>query len=513
MNNRFKALTQERADLIKEQKSLFDGAATTLTDEQKQRDDAIVARLDVLAGDLAREERQRKYEREAPAVQAYTPTLDRDSPEGLAALQANILAYDQEAHPSIGRSNRSHARRSGKATADDLFAKVPWRVRESDGSVTLPGDISGISGGDMRAAVMPFQTFGENLMAAMAFEKGQGLPTAYRQYEANTWKIVAATGLNQQVGSEGGILVQTDFIAGLLTPLHETGPFTSVARNIPVSADSNGVVLNAVDETSRLTGSRWGGVQGYRIAEAGTILPTMPKFRRMELRLKKYGVLAYSTDELLKNTAALESVITQAAGEELSFMANDDLLNGLGAFGPLGALNAGGANKIAIQIAIESGQSLAASALLNANLNKMWKTMLARYRANAVWYINAELEPWLDVLTIPAGVAAIEPRYVNYGPDGVMRIKGKPVVVTEFNAAPGTVGDIVLANFADDYVTIDKGGVQYATSIHVQFVTDQTAFRFIYLYDGQPTLNGPVTPYKGTAGFKQSAYVALAARV
>ena len=37
-----------------------------------------------------------------------------------------------------------------------------------------------------------------------------------------------------------------------------------------MSADANGVVLNAVDETSRATGSRWGGVQGYRIAEAGT---------------------------------------------------------------------------------------------------------------------------------------------------------------------------------------------------------------------------------------------------
>jgi glycosyltransferase involved in cell wall biosynthesis len=87
---------------------------------------------------------------------------------------------------------------------------------------------------------------------------------------------------------------------------------------------------------------------------------------------------------------------------------------------------------------------------------------------------------------------------------------GKPVIVTEFNAVPGTVGDIVLGRFADDYTTIDKGGVQYATSIHVQFLTDQTAFRFIYLYDGQPTLNGPVTPYKGSN--TQSAYVALETR-
>lgn len=506
MTKRYQALIQERADLLKEQKAIFAGDAA-LTDDQKKRDDAIVARLGDLGGDIAREERQRQYEREAPAAVVFQPAVDPNSPEALEALEATILSYDRQAHPSTGR--RSHATRSTNAAGELVHYAASLRPGPGDGA-TLSGGLGDITGGDMRAAVMPFQSLGENLMAAMAFEKGQGLPTAYKQYEANTWKIVAATGLNQQVGSEGGILVQTDFIAGLLTPLHTTGPFSSQAKNIPVSADANGVVLNAVDETSRATGSRWGGVQGYRLAEAGTLTPTMPKFRRMELRLKKYGVLAYSTDELLKNTSALDAVVNQAAGEEISFMANDDILNGLGTFGPLGALNAGGANKVAVQVAIEAGQILATSALVNANLNKMWQRLLPRYRANAAWYINSELEPWLDVLTIPAGVAAIEPRYVNYGPDGAMRIKGKPVIVTEFSAAPGTVGDIVLANFADDYVTIDKGGVQYATSIHVQFLTDQTAFRFIYLYDGQPTINGPITPYKGSN--KQSAYVALAAR-
>lgn len=502
---RYQQLIQERADLVKEQKAIFAGDGA-LTDAQKQRDDAIVARLGDIAGDIAREERQRQAEREAPAAVAFAPQLDPDGPEALEALQATILTFDRQAHPSLGR--RSHASRATNAAGE--LAKYAARLQPGPGDgVTLSGGLGDITGGDLRAAAMPFRTLGDNLMAAVGLAKGYDTPTAYKQYEANTWKIVAATGLNQQVGSEGGILVQTDFIAGLLTPLHTTGPFSSQAKNIPVSADANGVVLNAVDETSRATGSRWGGVQGYRLAEAGSLTPTMPKFRRMELRLKKYGVLAYSTDELLKNTAALESVINQAAGEEISFMANDDILSGAGTAGPLGALVAGGATKVAIQVAIEAGQNLT-NAVVNANLNKMWQRLLPRYRANAAWYINSELEPFLDVLTIPAGVAAIEPRYVSYGPDGIMRIKGKPVVVTEFNAAPGTVGDILLASFADDYVTIDKGGVQYATSIHVQFLTDQQVFRFIYLYDGQPTINKPITPYKGSN--TQSAYVTLAAR-
>jgi hypothetical protein len=46
-------------------------------------------------------------------------------------------------------------------------------------------------------------------------------------------------------------------------------------------------------------------------------------------------------------------------------------------------------------------------------------------------------------------------------------------------------------------------------SIHVQFLTDQTAFRFIARYDGQTALASAITPYKGTATY--SPFVTLSA--
>ena len=440
----YQALLQERADLVKEAKGFFAAATAEgrdLTEAEKQRDDAINERLTALAGDITREERRREWER------TVAPTVP----------DANVQAVQR-------------------------------------------AQISGVR--DL-AAERPFASLGENLQAARQFALTHQLPPAYQGYQANVQQMYAATGLNENVGSEGGILVMTDFVAGLLTPLHEEGPFTTRTRNIPVSADANGIVIKAVNETSRATGSRWGGVQGYRLAEAGTLTSSKPAFRDMTLKLKKYGVLAYTTEELLRDSAALEAVIGQAAGEELSFMANDDILNGLGVAGPLGILNSGAL----ISVTKETGQ--AAATVVNANLVKMWQRLHPRHRANAVWYINSEVEPQLDQLSIPAGASALEPRYVTYGPDGVMRIKGRPVVVTEFNAALGTVGDIVLADLGD-YVTIDKGGVQAASSIHVQFLTDEQVFRFIYRYDGQPALNSAITPYKGTN--TQSAYVALATR-
>ena len=464
MSKLYKALIQERADLTKEQKALFsaaDASGVELTAEQKQRDDAIYARLQELAPEIERQERRRENERTAVAVDISDAS---DAGDPVTALKAETLG-------------RAAAYRAG----------VPY-----------------ISGGDVRAAAKPFRSLGENMLEAVRFAQHKEKSIAYRQYEANVQKMLAATGLNETVGSEGGVLVQTDYVAGVLRPLHDVGPFTSRARNIPVSTDANGIVLFGVDETSRANGSRWGGVRGYRVAETGTLTKSQPAFRKIRLELKKYGVLGYSTDELLRDASAMESVFAQAAGEELSFMANDDLLNGDGNAGPLGVLNAGAL----VSQAKESGQ--AAATVVNANLVKMWQRMHPSYRANAVWYINSEVEPQLDQLSIPVGAAALEPRYVAYRPDGVMTIKGKPVVVTEFNAALGTVGDIVLANFADDYITIDKGGVQYATSLHLEFLTDQMAFRWIYRFDGQPVHASAITPYKGSN--TQSAFVALATR-
>jgi HK97 family phage major capsid protein len=88
---------------------------------------------------------------------------------------------------------------------------------------------------------------------------------------------------------------------------------------------------------------------------------------------------------------------------------------------------------------------------------------------------------------------------------------GRPVIPIEYAATLGTAGDIMLADLSQ-YVMIDKGAIQSATSIHVKFLYDETAFRFVYRVDGQPAWNAPLTPFKGGAGSTQSPFVVLATR-
>jgi hypothetical protein len=56
---------------------------------------------------------------------------------------------------------------------------------------------------------------------------------------------------------------------------------------------------------------------------------------------------------------------------------------------------------------------------------------------------------------------------------------------------------------------IQKGGIQGASSIHVQFMTDETTFRFVYRVGGQPAWASAVTAFKSSASI--SPFVALAA--
>ena len=61
----------------------------------------------------------------------------------------------------------------------------------------------------------------------------------------------------------------------------------------------------------------------------------------------------------------------------------------------------------------------------------------------------------------------------------MLRIKGRPVIPIEYCSAVGTVGDIILADMSQ-YVTISKGSLESAMSIHLRFDYAEEAFRFIF---------------------------------
>lgn len=125
-----------------------------------------------------------------------------------------------------------------------------------------------------------FSSFGEQLMAVYRAAAPGG-----RTDERLSTR--AALGANETTPSDGGFLVQQDFVTELLKRTYETGILASKVKKIPISANANSLKINAVDEESRANGSRWGGIQTYWEGEAEELTASKPKFRQMELTLKK----------------------------------------------------------------------------------------------------------------------------------------------------------------------------------------------------------------------------------
>jgi len=351
-------------------------------------------------------------------------------------------------------------------------------------------------------ADVPFASLADQFRAVKMFTLTNGQQTAPRLRYLDSIKV-GPLGGNESIPAEGGFLIDPTLTSEILMPMHDVGPFTSAVRRLPVGTNSNFGWLNGVNEVSRVAGSRWGGVLGYRMAEAGTKTPTKPAFRRINWELKKFAVLVYGTDELLQDAAMFSTVVRTGASEELSFMANDDILNGDGAAGPFGILQA----PCLVSVAKEANQT--ADTIVYENLLKMWARILPRSASKSAWYVNSDCKPQLHKLALAVGTAALPAQFVSYANDGGLTIFGRPVIVNEFSATIGDQGDIMLADMSE-YLFWEKGGVQEASSIHVAFLTDETVFRLVYRCDGQPALNAPLTPYKGSA--TQSPFVVLDAR-
>lgn len=305
-----------------------------------------------------------------------------------------------------------------------------------------------------------------------------------------------ATGLNEAIPSQGGFLVPETIAAGLYERMYKVGQILPLVQRDPV--EGNSMVMNAVDETTRVNGSRHGGITTYWLEEAGSVTPSKPKFRQISLKLKKVGALVYATDEQLEDVRFMSSWLQRVVPDELRFATEDAIYNGDGVGKPLGVMNSP---------ALVSVTRVDGSKVQYADVINMWARRWAGVN-DYVWLVNQDVMPQLDQL-IHNGTGSIPPRFVDYDAEGAMRMKGRPVIEVEYAQTLGTAGDILLWS-PSSYQLIDKAsGIQSAASIHVAFTTAEQAFRFIYRVDGEPLWNSALTPFKGSN--TQSPMVALSA--
>lgn len=367
-----------------------------------------------------------------------------------------------------------------QVASDAADAAVKKYAAESQPDI-LAGVLIDVVGdeSDRAAKGNPFKSAGEFFSAV----KNAATDPSSIDKRLNTLK---ASGMNEAIPSQGGFLVTQDIASGIMTNMWGTG--TVLSKFNPINVSGNGMVFNIVDEASRADGYRQGGILGYWLAEAGTKTATKPTFRQLSLKLKKVAALCYATDELLDDATALESWITNNVPTELRFQVEAAIINGNGVGKPQGILQSNAYYELA---------RVDANEIDATDVSNMWAH---RYLGanDYVWFINPMIFPQLQTMSVGQMPVYTPPGGFSAMPYGFLF--GRPVIETEYNPSLGISGDILLAS-PSQYALISKGGVQTASSIHVQFVTDETAFRFVYRVDGASTWNAKVPSYYASSDY------------
>lgn len=307
-----------------------------------------------------------------------------------------------------------------------------------------------------------------------------------------------ATGANSSTPSEGNALVGTDHSMMVWEIAQAISRILGLTRKLPITGKTNKLRLPTVNEKSRVNGSRSGGMALAWLDEAQTFPQSRPEFADRLLIAKLLAGVLYVSNELLSDSPAFNSWFPVAVGRELAFMTEDSILNGTGAGQPLGLLR----SDALITITPESGQ--AAGTLRAENCARMAARLWsASYDSpGTAWVTSNDGFYQLESQRKANGTPLVE--YVG----GQRLIMGWPVIVSEHAQPLGSVGDLILADFGEYIISERESGI--VGSIHLRYLSDESALRVKTRVDGQLGWSSPVIPKTG--GATQSPAITLDAR-
>jgi HK97 family phage major capsid protein len=293
--------------------------------------------------------------------------------------------------------------------------------------------------------------------------------------------------------SQGGYLVPEEFSRNILSRSLEESIVRPRANIQPMISNR---ITFAADVDNDHSTDYFGGVTIYRTGEGNAKTPKNPTYARISLTLHKVTGLCHVTDELLEDSfLAVEADVTRKFAQAISFVQDDDFLNGTGVNMPVGVLN--GANPALITVDAIAGQG--AATIIAENIRDMWARMYPAGQSRAIWVANIETFPQLYGMAIAVGAGGV-PVWMpanSVAGQPYQTLMGRPLIFTEKCQALGTAGDIALIDFSQ-YKIGEKGGLQVATSIHFKFDYDEQSFRFVLRYDGAPTWLSALTPKRGS---------------
>ncbi|MGV1045158.1 phage major capsid protein [Limnohabitans sp.] len=449
MSKQLRELQARKATLVKDARALTDIA---VSEERDMTDEELVA-FNVLKA----------------KIEAASAAIDREAALiAEEAQMANVVNVAHSAHSTI-----SHGQKATVISVTDNLEADPKHGFKSVGDFLKT----------VRQAQNPGAAIDDRLLV------GSGRNA-----------VAPATFGSEGSAQDGGFLVPPQFAQEIFQLSLGEDSLLPMTDNVEITGNT---MAFPKDETTP-----WGtnGIRAYWQGEAASAVGTKPVLGLSTLRLKKLMALVPVTDELLDDTNALSTYLPDKIATSIRWKTNESILFGSGTGLPVGCMT----NATTVTVAKESGQTT--QTLLAQNLAKMISRLPPGSFGKAVWIVNNDVLPALFTLMLgnypiylPTGLNVGSIQVSPYG-----TLLGRPVFVSQHANSFSAAGDVLLADLSY-YQTITKaGGMQTATSMHLYFDADLTAFRTTFRMDGQSKIAAPISPAKGST--TMSPFVQLGAR-
>lgn len=422
-------------------------------------------------------------EQRATAIKGMRSLLDTAASESRELTTEEVEQYDgmmasvEKLDKDIEREQKLEALEASAAQAQPAAA-----ARQRAG-VTPPGP----------EASREFENFGEFMFAVRFNPNDQRLAAAWQDFDIRGEQ-------RMDTGSAGGFAVPTQFRAQLLSVEGTPAVIRPRATVIPAGTPPDAAItMPALDQTGDVPDNVYGGVMVDKTAEGGEKPESEFTLRQITLEPQEFSGYLESTDKLLRNWSAASGLIQNLFRNAMLAKEDHEFLKGNGVGGPLGILNAGATYMV---------NRDAASTIVFDDILNMLSRLLMR-GGSPIWMASQSIMPKLLGLRNLSGSPAVgdgalvfQPSTVPGMPDMLM---GRPIIWHERSPQLGTAGDLVLADLSY-YLIKDGSGPFVASSEHVKFRENKTAFKIFWNVDGQPWLTAP---FKQEGGYEVSPFVAL----
>lgn len=338
-----------------------------------------------------------------------------------------------------------------------------------------------------------------------AGENGRSESSELTDWRKYTEKAAGDPTQSAGVAESGGYLLPVEYADQAFVRQTERSAFMQNALNIPMTTKTLRIpTMMGYDESSN---TYYGNVAWAWSNELKEITATDIELEQIELGLEKLTGMVYLSDEIMRwARPAIQPLVDQAFDVGLNRALTKAFLRGTGAGQPLGILN----SDCTIEISAETNQPVD-TFLLNNMLNMQAVLYSTDENPTGLWYANRTLIPSMAVMVLPGGTASTPMFMVAAQPNLQYSLMGLPLRFSTIMSSKGDVGDVVLMDPTQYFIGVPAGGaaIEQASSIHVQFVYSQTAFKFTTWIAGQPGWRTKFTPEFGD---DMSPFITLAAR-